>query len=406
MPVKIINRDTIAKERFAAGIASPMQIFKGNSHQNKQMKEPVFYGKKQIVKMGSENWVNSAGYIQLWDEIGKLQYKIKSAQNAAQPPSAADLEALLGKLFIDITRRAQESPDLTSRLCTEITDLGFAETINLREIYQYRGDFEVIAGTNDSVSLLEQATGETDTVDLSIRALGWKDSLANMLYNRLHTMQKVNEGINNANIDKRNSLVIGVLVAATYVASQKQAADTTGTTYDIKMYTTFRKAIKKLRGLKDYRTDRKIAVPRISILCNSYDTWSIQRVIGGQLTSGGSTGTLTTVNTQALPIAEIIEYDQGINDGFLWGKKTLSYPGVTAGKCYILVPREYSWVLNKRPLTKETGTGSVLQLSTEEMAWYRVQAEFLKILLGSSYPGTALGAGYGAIIEVTLPTDS
>lgn len=402
MAVKIINKDTIAKERFNAGFSTPVNIFQGSARDNLRATAPKTVGKKKIVEMGSEHWVNSAGYNKLWNEIEDLQKRI----NAAQSPSASDLEDLLGKIFIDITRRAQEGPDLTSRICTEITDLGFPETVNMKEIYQYRGDFTEISGTNDSVPLIEQATGETDTVNMKIRALGWKDSLKNMLYNRLHSMQKVTEAISNADIDKRNSLVIGTIVGTAFDSSQKQAADTEGTTYDMRMYNTFRKSTKKIRGLKDYRTERKIAVPWLSVLCNSYDTWSIQRVIGGQLTTAGANGTLNTQNAQALPIAEIIEYDQGINDGFDWGVKTLSYPGVTAGTCYLLVPNEYSWVLNKRALTMETGMGSVLQLSTEERAWYRVQAEFLKILLGSSYSGTALGTGYGAIVEITLPTDS
>ena len=408
--VKIINRQNIAASLYKAGHSTPVYIFQGDKQYNKVASNPSYVGRDGAlynVEMGSEKWVNSSGYQKLWDEIGTLKKSVKDKYNAAQAPSAAELEALLGKIFIDITRRAQESPDLTSRICTEITDFEFAETINMREIYQYRGDFKIISGTNDSVPLIEQALGETDTVDMTIRALGWKDSLKNMLYNRLHSMQKVNEAIVNADIDKRNSLTIGVIVGSTFVASQKQAADNTGdATYDVKMYNTFRKAIKKLRGLKDYRTDRKIAVPSIAILCNSYDTWSISRCIGGQLTTGGANGTLTTLNLQGLPIAEIIEYDQGINDGFDWGKITLSYPGVTAGKCYIFVPGEYSWVMNKRPVTMETGMGSVLQWSTEQRAWYRVQTEFLKILMGSSFTGTALGAGYGAIVEVTLPTDS
>jgi len=403
MAVKIINADTIAKERYNAGHTSPVRIFQGNARENLRSAEPRIIGDPMFVQMGSERWEDSAGYHKLWNEIEDTRNRV----NAAQTPSASDLEDLLGKIFIDITRRAQESPDLTSRICTEITDLGFPETINLREIYKYRGDFQEIAGTNDSVPLIEQTLGETDTVDLKIRALGWKDSLKNMLYNRLHSMQKVTQAVADADVDKRNELTVGEIVGTTYDSSQKQAADTTAnSTYDVKTYNTFRKAIKKLRGLKDYRTERKIAVPTISVLCNSYDTWTIQRVIGGQLTTGGANGTLNTINAQALPIGEIIEYDQGINDGFTWGKETLDYPGVTAGECYIFVPREYSWVMNKRPLTMETGMGSVLQLSTEERAWYRVQAEFLKILLGSSYSGTALGSGYGAIVKLTLPTDS
>ena len=172
------------------------------------------------------------------------------------------------------------------------------------------------------------------------------------------------------------------------------------------MYNTIRKGIKKLRGLKDPQTGRKIVAGQISILDNSVNTWDLQRVIGGQLTTGGANGTLTTQNLQALPIQNIIEYDQGITDGKTYGKDTLDFPGVTAGKCYLFVPLEYAFVVNKRPLTLETGKGSVLELSTEERAWYRVYAPYLKDFLGSSYAGTALGASFGAILEVTLPTDS
>jgi len=402
MPLKILNRDGLIDERLKNQDVSHSVLFRGDAQYNKSVATPEKF-QENFIQMKSRKWVNSEGYIKLWDEIGKLQYKM----NAAQAPTAAELEALLGKVFIDITRRAMESPDLTSVIATEVTNFEFSETVNLREIYPYRGDFKEIKGTNDSVPLIEQTFGETDSVDMTIRALGWKDSLKNLLFNKIHNMQKVLQSVADADTDKRNSLTVGAIVGATYVASQKQAADaTSGATYDVLMYNTFRKAIKKLRGLLDYRTARKIAVPRISILCNSYDTWSIERVIRGQLTTGGANGTLTTLNLQGLPISQIIEYDQGINDGFDWGKETLSYPGVTAGKCYIFVPNEYFWVLNKRPLTMETGRGSVLQLSTEERAWYRVQAEFNKIFLGSSYAGTALGAGYGAIIEVTLPTDS
>jgi hypothetical protein len=403
MAVKIINQESLAQERFRLGHTSEMNIFKGSKFENRDDKSPVTHAKPQIIKMGAEKWVGSAGYHKLRNEINVLQRRI----NAAQSPTSAEITALLGKMFIDYTRRAQEAPDLTSRICTEITDLSFDKTINLREIYKYRGYFDTISGANDSVPLIEQATGTTDTVDLAIYALGWKDSLANMLFNRLHTMDKVNQAVVDADTDLRNSKVIGAIVGATFVASQKQAADTTsGATYDVKMYSTFRKAIKKLRRLLDYRTTRKIATPSIAILCNSYDSWSIQRVIGGQLQTGGTTGVINSQNVQALPISEIIEYDQGINNGFAWGEKTLSFSGVTAGTCYVFVPREYAWVMNKRPLTMETSRGTALQLSTEERAWYRVQAEFLKVLLGSSYTGTELGAGYGAIVEVTLPTDS
>lgn len=409
--VKIINKETLVKERFNSKYATLAQIFQGDAKLNKETTLPRTIGKGQIVNMTSENWVNSAGYHKLWGEIAELKKKGIERLNAAQAPEHSVLEALLGKVFIDITRRLQESQDYTSRICTEITNLEFAETVNLREFLPYIGEMQTIAGTNDSVPLIEQQLAETDTATMTIRALGWKDSLKNMLYNKIHTMQKVNQAAVDAHIDMRNARHIGVIVGTTFVASQKQAADaTSGATYDVLIYNTFRKAIKKLRSLKwvglETEENTEIAVPSISLLCNSNDTWSISRVINGQLQSAGTKGTLNTLNLSALPISEIIEYDRGINHGKVWGKNTLSFPGVTEGTCYIFVPREYAWVLNKRGLTMETGVGSTLQLSTEERAWYSVQTEYLKKLLGASYTADPASAGYGAIIEVTLPTDS
>jgi len=401
--VKIINKETLKDMRVKQNRADTVAIFQGSAKSNKSDSTPKTHGLDVIVPMKNTAYVGSEGYIKLWNEIEDLQKKF----NAAQAPSTAELEALLGKLFIDLTRRTQEAGDLTSLIATEITDLNAPETINTKYLYDYVGKMGLIAAANDSVNLIEQKLGATDSFDLEIYAVGWKDSLKNMLFNSIHEMQKVNKAAVDADTDNRNKAIIGEIVGATFVASQKQAADTTsGATFDVLMYNTIRKGIKKLRGLKDPQTDRKITAGQISLLCNSVDTWDLQRVLGGQLTTGGANGTLTTQNLQALPIQNIIEYDQGITNGKEYGKKPLEFPGVTAGKCYLFVPKEYAFVVNKRPLTMETGKGSVLELSTEERSWYRVFAAYLKDFLGSSFAGTALGAGYGAIVEISLPSDS
>lgn len=418
--LRIIDKETLIEQRTKNAHTTRAVIFAGSGEENRTAKMPVKLYQK-LVQMGANKWdENSPSKFKLWEGtadrndkdylqkagIAQLQEHLKEL-NAAQAPSDDVLTALIGKIFMDITRRVQEAPDLTAFIATEITDFEFSETVNLREIYKYLGKFEVIKGSNDSVPLIEQTFGETDSVDMALRGLGWKTSLKNLLFNKMHTMEKVLQAVADAYTDMRNARTVGVIIGATYVASQKQAADATANaTYDVLMYNTFRKAIKKIRGLKDYRTGRKIAIPSLTLLCNSYDTWSISRAIQGQLQAGGPNGSISAMNLAGLPINTILEYDQGITDGFVWGKETLSFSGVTAGKCYLFVPREYFWVLNKRPLTMEMGRGSVLQLSQEERAWYNVQTEFYKIFLGSSYDGTALGAGYGAILEITLPTDS
>jgi len=294
-----------------------------------------------------------------------------------------------------------ESPDLTSLIADEQTNFEFGEIVTVRDVSKYRGLMGTIAGTGDSVPLIEQNTGNTDTITMAAKAVGWKDSFKNMLYNKFFTMDKVVQAAVDADVDARNAATVGLIVGSTFVASQTQAAVTTATNLDEKTYETILAAIKLLRGLKDIQTKQKIAVPSIKILCNSADSWQIQNVIMGQLNGNGSTA--RSANRPALPIAELIEYDYGINDGFTIGKEVASFPGVTAGTIYLFVPNSLM-VATKRPLTMETGRGSVLELSTEERAWYRVQGVYSKAFLGSSYPGTAIGAGYGNIVKVTLPT--
>ena len=403
--LNVFDQDGLKEYRIKQKMATNVAIFSGNAEENVKGKTEII-GKELIVPMTNSVWEGSEGHAKLWGEIKDLQAQAKKemATNAAQAPSATTLESLLQKVIIDITRRRQESGDLTSLVATEITDFDFPEVITLRELYDYVGEMQEISGSNDSVPLIEQALGVTDTVSMKILAIGWKDSLKNLLFNKLRDIEKANKAAVNAYTDKRNAATIGTIVSATYHATQKQAADATvGATFDVLMYNTLRKGIKKVRGLKDPQTKLPIAVPSLTLLCNSADRWDIERVINGQLGSGN--GTITGQNMASLPIDTVIEYDHGILDGKTWGKKKLSYPGVTQGKAYLFVPREAFWVAVKRPLTMETGRGSVLQLSTEEKAWYGVQGEHFKQFLGSSYPAAGT-TGEGFIVEITLPTEA
>ena len=407
MNPRIFDRDGLIEHRFKNVQATHSVIFQGSKEENLAAKDPRII-KETIVQMGSTKWEGSEGYHKTWHDIRELQMKLKKENPtmAAQAPSTTTLADLVEKIFVDVTRRAQEAADLTGMLATESTNFEYPEDINLREILKYRGAFQQITGSNDSVPLIEQNLANVDTVPVGLYAIGWKDSLRNMLFNPLHTIEKVNQAVVDADTDLRNAATVGMIVGATYVATQKQAADSTsGATFDELMYNTLRKGLKVLKGLKDIQTARPIATPSITLLCNSANLWDIERVVRGQLDINGAAGARGN-NRQALPIRDILVYDRGINDGFTWGKKTMSFPGVTAGKCYLLVPYEYLFAMNKRPLVMETGAGSVLQLSTQERAWYRAFATYNKAFLGSSYPATSVGAGYGAIVEVTLPADS
>lgn len=170
-------------------------------------------------------------------------------------------------------------------------------------------------------------------------------------------------------------------------------------TYDEQLYAQFRAGYEMIRMLRDPQNNRLISVPSLAVICHPARVWEITRVIQGMLERSGATtgrGNLTS----ALPISDIIPYD---GTTYTWGKKTVTYAGCGISDAYLFVPREYSYTLVKRTLTMETGRGSVLQLSTEERAWYYVQNSYYRDLLGSSMPGTSLDDGFGAIVKIALP---
>ncbi len=400
--IKVYNTAAVVaerQERINAHPAKSVLAFRGDMKANMACTDHRQLAERFNVAENTEE-MESLRY-RIINECRSYQDANAVLKNAAGSPLAATIEAFFGRFYLDMTRRAMEAPDLTSLIAREVVNYDSSSLIYLRDLMKYRGVMKTISGENDPVPFIEQNTGNTDTLALEIKALGWKDSLANRLWNSFFSMSKVVEAATDAYTDYRNSVLIGAIVAASFVASQKQAADATGSTLDEKTYLTFRAAKKLLKGLKDIQTSRQIATPEIDILCNSQDTDQIERVVRGQLEAngGGATGRVAP----ALGFGKIIEYDQGINHGITINGKAQSYPGVTAGKCYLFVP-QVAMVATKRPLTMESGMGSVLELSTEERAWYCVQGAYTKALLGSSYAGTGLGAGYGAIVEVTLPT--
>jgi hypothetical protein len=388
--LKVYNSDSIVAERKEKTKNVVARIFEGGKDQN-----------LQGTNGPSRRFESEKSHVELMAEMEELRHKIV-VENAAQPPSQTDLDAFFGKLFVDTTRRAIESPDLTSLIADEQVNFEFGEIVPLRDVSKFRGMMGTIAGTGDAVPLIEQNGGNTDSITLSIKAIGWKDSFKNMLYNKFFTMDKVVQAAIDSDTDARNAATVGLIVGSTFVATQSQdAIATAGLTLDEKTYETMMAGVKLIRGLKDIQTKRKINAPTLSVLCNSADSWQIQNVIMGQLNGNGADS--RAANRPALPIANLVEYDRGINDGFTIGKETASFPGVTAGTCYIFVPGVLT-VATKRPLTMETGRGSVLELSTEARAWYRIQGVFSKVFLGSSYPSTSVGAGFGYIVKVTLPS--
>jgi len=376
-------------------------LYEGDAESNKSTKEPVVRSSQEF-NVGSEKWNGSEGHYKLWNEIHEMQSKFK---NAATPPSTAELAAFYPKLFIDVMRQSDEFVNLQPIVATVINRSDVPEVSNLRDYLPFVGKEKTIEGNNDTVPLIEQRTANTDTVTQTIRAFGFKDSLKNLLFNPIPYLQRVTEAAARISTDYKNDNLIRTIVGATYGTKHSQAADSTGDTYDLKLYNTLAKAYKTLGKLyHPMYTDKAkyvATLPQyrngVTLLINPLDEWAINRVLSGFT----FTGSAFLQNVSPIPIANVVSYAGGIQDGMTWGKETLDLPGVAAGTAYMFIPNQ-AYVITKRDTTLETGTGSVLELSSEERAWYRVSGEHTSWLMG----GCATNTGYGCIIKITLPTES
>jgi hypothetical protein len=93
-----------------------------------------------------------------------------------------------------------------------------------------------------------------------------------------------------------------------------------------------------------------------------------------------------------LPIEGVISYGGGLQNGYVWGKEILSFPGVPQGTAFIVVKTDIGgFNLVKRDLTLEQGIEETLQLLTKKRAWYWIGETFLDWLID-------------ATVKVTLPT--
>jgi hypothetical protein len=387
-------RNQLAENRTARTV----RVYRGNAEDNLKAAEPLTHYNQQIV-ITTKRWQDSDKRGTILTQIHNLKQQLNTQRNAGQGPDPAISAQLMGMYFIDLVRLSDEMPDYTGVLTQIIDRPDMPKDVNLRDFLPYTGKERVIGGSNDSVPLIEEHTAQLIPIALELRAFGHKNSLFDVLFNPFWDTERLMKTAATIRVDSRNDDVIGTIVRAAYNAGHSQAADTTGATYDLKVYNTVLSAIKKVNDLLHplFKT-RTIGSmnPKIYLLCNPSDQWSLQRVVSGGLV--GASGVAQIVS--ALPLTGIIPYSGGIQDGLPWGKETLSYPGIDKGVFYLAAVTRFGGItLIKRDLTLETGIGEVLQLSREERAWYRVGKVFMDWLIGK----TENSKDYGAVIKGTLP---
>lgn len=408
---RILTTDEYRKELAQNGEAVTTKLLQGDKEQNRVAKSPelMMVGDKPVqnairsIKYQERRYRNTSDEYRVWANIEMAMNRLKEsvAKNTATLPT--DFSTLLDYVRIDLSRRFMEQPDLTPLVSIEVVNEAFDELVKLDEFRRYGAKFLPIKLQGDNVPLIEQKTGAEDAITMQAYGLGWSQTLKNMLYNKLHNLQKVLDAVAYAYNNERNDLsVIGRMIAKTTAtgwdpAQQQAAVTTSGASYGERLYDTLLLGLRKLMNLKDPQNGKPIRFTEAYLLTGGGDVpMMINRTINGQLNVGGKR---TTENFEALTgITTIIPY---VGDSVDVGETRYTWAGVASGKAYLFVPRVANYVAVKRRLTQEQGMGSVMALEQLGYAWYFIQKEYDAEFFGGSSGGTS-GTGY--CVEVTIPT--
>ena len=392
--MKVLNSETMRKNLL--GKVRNVKIYNGTAQGN--LKDTAAaVASEESIKVTNERWMNSEGREKLLRERNQLQRKIQ--ENAATGYSPAEIAALQKLMTVDLVRQADEYPDYASVLLKEIVDENLTDPTNLLDAMPYIGKEEEVKGSGDTVPLMEHALPNKYPVELQIRGFGDKTTIRELVFNPFHKTEKIIESAARILADHKNKDLFEAIFGITYDAGHKQAADTTGATYDLQMYNTLKAGIRKAARLNSKVLGKANAEysHEIYLLVNPLDLIDITPIANGALQGTGGLQQIAS----ALPIAGIIPYGCGLNHGFKYGNEILSYPGVPQGKAYAFVKVDTfgAYRLIKRNETMETGNGDALSLSSEHRAWHRIRGMFTDWVK----PVTESGKAYGAVVEITLP---
>ncbi|MDR2602668.1 MAG: hypothetical protein LBC53_09535 [Spirochaetaceae bacterium] len=348
------------------------------------------------AEIKTENWMNSGAR----ENIIARREALRKRANAATGYDAKTIADLLATIALDIERVKDDLTVYTPRLVTEIVDPDAQELAQLRYYRDCVVEEAEIAVASGIVPLMEHNLPINETVKLAVKAFGDKTTLRELVLNPFYKTEIVIRSAAKALADGENGDFFRPLNSAVFDAAHSQKFDETGATRDLQKYNTIRDAIDKAVRLYDVQSGKQngLMEHEIYILVNPLDALTLEPIINGALARVA--GVAQTADK--LPVAAMIPYGGGLNNGQTWGGKTISYPGVKPNEFYILVKNRDNggYKIIKRTPTMEMGEGDVLGLTTEKRAWHRIDGMFLKWLLPSTIDGKACGRIVkGSLIE-------
>lgn len=407
MSVKILTQQFMIKQNASQKKALRAEMFaEGQDEVFNKGANPLT---QTSVTMSTENFVDTEGHIKLQNATKELLEKRKF--NAAQFDET-DYYNLVNYTMINLNRRILQERDLTGFLDNIINNPDFTKTVEMEDFLPFGAIFKTYSGTGENVSLIVTQTGDKDSVKLAMKAVGWKDTMLNKLFNQgLNYMERVLQAVAEGYIAARNDEALNRVITTTYDASQVQAAITTGDTIEENTYLTVYEALKKLKNLRNPLDGKRINVSNVAALTNGVNDMDVERAINGVINSNAAQVNRTELLSQ---IRTIVPYEGAYIQN---GKDSVDYPGVQDNVMYLMIPKAQRYSLVKRGLTQQITKGDALTVSAEldDRSWYYLNGRYDDLFFGRS-ASAALDSrldekfpdntsdGFGFIIKVNLPT--
>lgn len=298
----------------------------------------------------------------------------------------ADWQTLWDALRIDISIAKAAQGTVRENFYNIINMPNSDKVFKATEFYPYGVVFDVNNGEGQAVTQGESLGGQVKTIEHIVYAAGFTWTLLAELFNGSIDPQKISDAVIVGYNAKQDDLSLTPITGFTYsgvLGSQTAAAVLSGAGRQELLYLTLENAVDDLAARLDPVTKRQIMADGLCILAHPEDARHISRVVTGlPSTNEKKYGSISE-------ISKIVGYD---GETIPLRSKTVTYPGVTAGKCYLVKPNRYMNIGIKRGLTLEVDrTPDVKTLSREERAWYFVE--------GQQTTGIA-----SFVQEITLPT--
>lgn len=296
----------------------------------------------------------------------------------------ADWQTLWDALRIDISIAKAALGTVRENFYNVINMPNSDKVFKATEFYPYGVVFDENNGEGQAITQGESLGGQVETIEHLVYAAGFSWTLLAELFSGSIDMQKISDAVMLGYNAKQDDLALSPITAFSYSGAQRTAAAVlSGANRQELLYLTLENAIDDLADRVDPVTNRKISADGLCILAHPEDARHISRVISG----------LPSANERIYPaiseISKIVAYN---GETIPLRAKTVTYSGVTKGKCYLVKPNRYMNIGIKRGLTLEVDrTPDIKTLSREERAWYFVE--------GQQTTGIA-----SFVQEITLPT--